>query len=64
MNNLEVRRPFTTFMAIKTYSARKAKLTNRRDSLNFKIICIYMYIYICICHSTGRSDIRDIFHEL
>ena len=20
--------------------------------------------HICICYSTGRSDIRDIFHEL
>ena len=24
----------------------------------------YIYIYICICYSTVRSDIRDIFHEL
>ena len=26
---------------------------------------VHIYIiYICICYSTGRSDIRDIFHEL
>ena len=28
--------------------------------LRFRVI----YICICICYSTGRSDIRDIFHEL
>ena len=22
-----------------------------------------IYIYICICNSTGRSEIRDKFHE-
>ena len=24
---------------------------------------IYIYIYICICNSTGRSEIREKFHE-
>ena len=23
----------------------------------------YVYTYICICNSTGRSEIRDKFHE-
>ena len=25
---------------------------------------VLVSIYICICYSTGRSDIQDIFHEL
>ena len=24
---------------------------------------MHIYIYICICNSTGRSEIRDKFHE-
>ena len=31
---------------------------------NFNISVIMYIIIICICYSTGRSDIRDIFHEL
>ena len=35
--------------------------TEQRGGVRNKYI--YIYIYICICNSTGRSEIRDKFHE-
>ena len=29
-----------------------------------RLVSVYIYIICIICYSTGRSDIRDIFHEL
>ena len=35
------------------------------DQFDWSVSRAYVInIYICTCYSTGRSDIRDIFHEL
>ena len=59
------------FTSVGDISRRQANTRDISDILHFTAIDFLperhstnVYINICICYSTGRSDIRDIFHEL